>query len=391
MPRKAKTKRYSRRKTTSTYRRKAAAKIGYRKYRPKKTASTMATRLLRVYMDPFSTDANLPRVPDGIVTQSVGYRQLQRTAFELQERPTDILLFPGFNAALAITETRNTGTTAQKWKVIPLTDVVQEVTADTITAANPTVLNTQPQDAVDSWRIVSAGMNITLTNNAEDNDGFWESVRLSVPSDTAHYILAGVANSVPVMCPWYPMTTTDQDLARLPSYASGPLRNIGAINFNLRPQGTTHEMKPLAQTYTIAGNEKVDAKTGNPQFQAGDPAKGPGILLNNNTEAVVFNGAKEDVAARYVRDHIDSAFDCILVRLHGNTGTVKTKIKIISVVNQEITFDERAKNSKFHQRAIAHPSFQRARNSLVMRQNSATVPTGFDPITSLYRNLRVKS
>ena len=348
------------------------------------TADKLATKYLQVYMNPFSEAAALPRIPDGKAVTSVGFRQTVNTRFRVEDQVTHVLFWPGLNTVGAIWQTGGdpaqdppkprlvktidvTDTNGFKWTSRPITDP----------AGGAIFSESDPTSQIHRWRTVSAGMHVVLTNNAETNDGTWEAIRLGVPSDAREWLIAiNNATKAHHLIPYSALLMQDADLTRNPTYDCGALRNIGAVNFNLLPEGNDHDFINVRNQETLKVPENVDDATGKdiPGLLAATDG-GVARVRINQLEAGVFT---TDLFPNndFIRQNVDYGYDMIYLRIQGRWSAVNpvenSGLQILSVNNQEIIYDERAINSRFHQHSVLHPRLESTRVAMTKRNKKAS-------------------
>lgn len=235
-----------------------------------------------ILTNPFAM-VSQPKLWDGKKSSSSGIRL--RTTGELtldQAGPTYLCLVPGHSTCLA-------------WQTAPATDYYNLPFKGHLGTA-------VDRANVKLARLVSVGLRLTMINNSDQNEGYWEAARISVqPSDfvvdvatgALRYKLTqptdpllvgtGLSGSNPV-----PNITLSNHL----SYQSGKLRDLEKIQFKLNSVDDQHDFAPIFEPPT----------------------------------ADMF---------------LDQAFDMILIKLHGrqqNTGA--TQLMYDAVSNQEVIYLE---------------------------------------------------
>jgi hypothetical protein len=151
-------------------------------------------------------------------------------------------------------------------------------------------------------RIVSVGLRLTLINNSEQNEGYWEAARISVqPTDFTVDPITGALRYRPISPPDATLVSTglagsnpipDITLSNHGTYHSGKLKDLEKVQFKLNSIDTEHPFTPIHDPVT----------------------------------ADMF---------------MDQSFDMILIKLHGrqqNTGP--TQLMYDAVSNQELIYVE---------------------------------------------------
>jgi hypothetical protein len=235
-----------------------------------------------ILTDPFA-QVSQPKLWDGKKSSSSGVRL--RTTGEItlsQLGPTYLCLIPGHSTCL----TWQTDPSITYWNV-PFKGHL----ATTVDRAN-----------VKLARIVSAGLHLTMINNSDQNEGYWEAARISVqPNDfdidsitgalrykaiqptTPNAVSTGLTGANPI---------PDIVLSNHASYQSGKLRDLEKWQFKLNSVDNEHDFTPIHEPVT----------------------------------ADMF---------------LDQSFDMVLIKLHGrqqNTGA--TQLMFDAISNQEIVYVE---------------------------------------------------
>lgn len=348
----------------------------YKNYTPSSYSvaeSKRAYKHLAVYKDPFSRATHLPRIPDGKAITSIGLKNRvigEVTIENAANASTDILLFPGLNAWVCIDDVDG------ETDLIYMGSNILEQSAISGTAGTGITLDQQTATNIHRWRMVSCGMHCALTNNAEQNDGWWEAVRFGTPTDAREYLFGFDATAdAQAIVPFSPFAMGVDNLVNLPSYTSGKLRDIHRTQFNLRPEGNEHQFISLRDTYELASTDLLATTD---IFFAGTAAANASVQKLGAAAGIATTGFTGDNLKQhdFVNSRVDFGYDVILLRIHGRGDTAPSRIKIEAVANHEIIYDERATNSRFHQRAEIAPNFTAAKASLQRSNDRAGKPVG---------------
>nr|QTE03400.1 MAG: capsid protein [Nandayus nenday CRESS-DNA-virus sp.] len=249
-----------------------------------------------VYHNPFSTATTNPKIPDGKTYASTGLRLQAVTEISNDATgPIDILLFPGLGNGVVIdsSDTAISGNT----RSMPYNDHGRF-------SDSP---YTQTSAAIHKWRIVSQALKITLINNSDENDGWFEAIRIQGSDDSGfgpaeidgeegNFIGASTAGTLPAL--------SSTNLVEHPTYCTGKLRDIHKYLFHLMPQGNDHDFNiiPRATTLEFAGPN----------------------LDNEN-------------------------YDMVFIRVHGRAGSASpTRLMLHVVSNQEVVYDEGTFMTRYH-------------------------------------------
>lgn len=251
---------------------------------------------LSVYRNAFSTATTNPKIPDGKAYHSSGVRlQAVKEWVNDTNSTIDFLLFPGLNNGLIMananqTNGRNMPYPSHGVYTIDGTNAIQN-----------------PETAIDKWRIVSQALKITLINNSDENDGWWEACRVQISSNESLLLqqeATGVIVGTDLPATALPAVDVTRQMVENPTYVTGKLRDIHRHIFQLAPQGSDHDFNELRRNINLTADQ---------------------------TELV------------------DRNFDAIYIRIHGRTGAeTPTRVMTHVVSNQEVVYDEGATLCRYH-------------------------------------------
>jgi len=280
---------------------------------------------LQVYHNAFSTATTNAKIPDGRCYNSAGIRLQAVKEFTNDDTGTmNFLFFPGINNGVLARSVVETGPDG----IMPYTSH----------APFSDATGTQtPGDEIARWRVVSQAHRVSLVNNSDENDGWWEAIRAQVsPLSTrwqlelvdGSYYIGGAAGDMPGI-------DSSLNMVEHPTYATGKLRDIHRHVFDLMPQGNAHDFNDLRD--------------------------------NNNSEELMLDLKN---------------YDCILLRVHGRSGaSTPTRVVVHSVCNQEVLYNEASSLSRYHSEAtnnsaIFEASKRRRQNGIhkaAKRQRTAII------------------
>ena len=355
-----------------------------------------------VMINPFSPATTKAVIPDGKATMSLGQRL--QSIKELQAgtdatQPLTCILFPGFGNCISwfndssSSAGLNTTNLADRLNTVdqPFTNhggwIFQPIASGTTSTSVPLYFGSATQlgaqGFTSNWRTVSVGLKLQLTNNADQNDGWWESVRLSPSNDPTQWCFADSAGGAVMLNGdgVTPNTNTkpgdgrvnargtgwksiisESTLVDNPTYQSGKLRDIHQHVFKLKAINTDHDFRELKSVYNFLDN----TVSVNNNTQAGaDGIKNAGAVAGATTPYTVGASVVSDAAnvSDFVNGNVDFSHDIILIRLWGRPSTVgsgstvNTPTRILShvVCNQEIVYQENTFLERFHERAPLAP------------------------------------
>ena len=253
---------------------------------------------LAVFHDPFNRATKQPKIPDGKVSESLGLSSqlVGSITNSVSQRTMHLLLFPGQGVCVcsvndsAAAFGRNfrvfgfVGGGGPNWN-----GWVDDTSAD-ITQTEQLAL----------WRVVSQGLQLKLMNVADEDDGWWESVRVNEPFDNDDYIMTTSDNSpskftsgccAPIGLLGQMVT---RNLAMENTYSTGLLRDLQNVQFNLHGKMDHHDFSPQKETI-----RPPDV----------DPGGFDAALINLH---MTDNDEFTDVINQYV----DPGYDAVYIRLH---------------------------------------------------------------------------
>lgn len=265
-----------------------------------------------VVYKPFSSKYPAPKIPDGSTSLSTGQKLQFINSFNCPtDRPLVYCIFPGLGCCGVVFN----GAQAYHFN---FTDKhgCWEKTASGLD---------QSDNLIAKWRMVSSGVKFTLTNNADENDGWFECVRAQVAHDPKTWTLVNALDGSapingspvvlrPVMAGDTPLGIDLNTMIDHPSYRTGKLRDIHKYQFNLSPNGTNHDFIRVRESYKVATlDESADS----------------GDIL---------------------KDLVDDNYDCLIIRIHGRsvTGESQTNILTHVVSNQEVVYENGTTLARFH-------------------------------------------
>ena len=304
-----------------------------------KTTVKSKSKMPITISNPFNSRVLNPKINDGVVPYSTGVRCQFATEYPTfgGGSPMIMYLFPGLTTGLTVF--RSSLPSFGNMGVYPNHIVLGRNTAGQVVQQSST--------AITHWRTVSQALRLTLINNCEANDGWFEAIRIDTPEETAQWDFvnqgAAVNNIQEVaVCPKQVRDETNaaevtpadplsafntgaqnvsvagHDVQRMgsyathPTYVTGKLKDIHKYIFQLRPNRREHEMTQL------------------PPVKESVSAAADGLIDNN--------------------------FDSIIIKIYGRSfpstanadEVVNTRIHAHLISNQEIVFDEQTPLSRYH-------------------------------------------
>lgn len=162
-----------------------------------------------------------------------------------------------------------------------------------------------------TWRIVSQALRLELTNNDEQNEGWFEAVRMNWRRNNGDLQITQLDGSTSLTTtdfgvgpsPAFLAYVKDLPLTEIPGYQSGLLKDIKKYDFQLHPKSATHD--PIEMDRNIVLNEGSD------------------IFAQSNSKNFSFG---ETNAANQIKDsYTDPNMDIVYLRLHCRVNNENTE------------------------------------------------------------------
>lgn len=294
-------------------------------------------RQLSVYHDPFSRATQQPKIPDGKVTESLGFQTQAVGELSSNQDIVHILMYGGFDAGMIV----RGETQANNF----FTDPVNRSLIVGYTASNGLNwqgVSTSGGDALfldkySQWRLVSQGLKLSLLNPVEQDDGWWESVRVTEPLNSIDWNLhsknaSGDINGQGTCCPQGLIRGLEGlNVVNERSYATGLLRDLGKHTFTLHPQKDDHDFRQQSEVLKLA---------------AGDV-----VFVSATDSVATFDDGSGNVQ-KLVEQTVDTSHDFIYIRIHGRTDpAARSRLHYNLISNQEIQFGAEERESRFQTRS----------------------------------------
>lgn len=305
-------------------------------------ATSLARRQLSVAANPFSTATLEPKLPDGKTNTSAGWRLQNTFDFTVGGEVTNLLLFPGLKSCVvidgkeqitpAVTDAAGNITTPESRATVSFRNnlgsdhVDIEGPAGTGLDAGEFSLN--DATPLSRWRCVSVGMKLTLVNNSEDDDGWFEATRFMPQTEGTEVLVDTEAGVYPK--PSSLFGARGYNMIQNQSYITGKLRNLHKHIFYCQTNNNSHDFVDIPNAW------KYDAS-----------------IAGQNTWDIV-------------NDFIDKNMDMIHIRIHGRQGPAPgaananpcckgTKLMCHTISNIETVYNLGAL-SRHHTKGESYPS-----------------------------------
>lgn len=405
---------------------------------PRTTYNPVSAGSAAVYLNPFSVATTNPKIPDGKTKLSVGIRFQQVAEYQNDTSGTiDIVMFPGFSNGIFVKSASTNSFGTDRNNTMPYARQVnatlgfadsttyymnsgllapaQDTRLGVTSLADPAEVykcSTGIGEGLTGWRLVSQGLRVTLTNNSDENDGWWESVRFNpnVNEDFKfHCNNVNQSNDVffkadatprfesapgkqnffdPIM---YPRQVQGGSLVENQTYVSGKLRDIHRYVWQLYPISEGHDYTKVASNpedpidfvrldhgpTEVFQKNIFDVNPNTNYLEVSSMLSESNQLITNDAGASLTLVGREKWQD-LCKPHYDESFDCIFIRIHGRTNTGQnqnsaqpTRIMLHTVSNQEHVYDDGVLNHKFMNQAMHTPAFDRINAQIVSRPHLA--------------------
>lgn len=197
--------------------------------------STQMATYLRSVADPFDVAYQQPKFLDGRIDRTAGMRLRTTGTITCETNGfTYVVLFPGISNVLNWAYGANSSTPAGN-RPTPFQGFAE-------TAPNAASIN--------RYRMITAGLKLSLVNAADNSDGIYEAIRLTnVQTATSFF---SQDNNEMVVATAFPAAWCN-DMANNPTYQMGRLRDIHRMLFRLNWRNSELEYRNGATTVAVNG------------------------------------------------------------------------------------------------------------------------------------------
>lgn len=290
-----------------------------------------AAKSLAVMRNPFSTLTAAPKIPDGSVPSSLTLRDVQSRQFFTDTGTATFVLTPGFQNYFSYMDAEGNQIHC------PIIDIQRNVVLNEI--GQNQIGYRCSHNCPNGWRVVSSGLRLTLLNNTDSNDGWFEAIRINpsyddndlnciaiqkkpgnVLVDDEVYFAADVEDFE------NQTSLTGVNLfnwANHPSYITGKLRDIHKYTFMLKSLSEEHPFTRMEeQDQVVISNFEEGSDTTSPHAQVKRWAGGtcpfydkccdtllirchfrPDTLVYMHAHAIQFTEGVHDSQSSYARYH----------------------------------------------------------------------------------------
>lgn len=311
-------------------------------------------------INPFQMITTQPKVPDGKGSGSVG--QTYRDTFELRDGRasyTELFIVPalGYVCFAKFDELSEDITTNVHLRTFDQLDMGysmgggQAVGPIGGTEAPNDQFFLSPNNQLAKWRLVSAGVRISLLNPDEQDDGWWESCTINLSDRTSDWLLSPTrGNRTTLNVPRWIVPynavgdNNNINIQNERSYQTGLLREIKNKTFVLKPNVGEH-------TFIDVLNGKRMESTDS--FQLG----GNGVIGSGNGSPTV---------EALIEHCIDRSFSLTYVRLHGrgSDNTFPSRYLVDVKGSYELVYEHGSQLANFHTEPHVDPNLDKTMHAI---------------------------
>lgn len=320
------------------------------------------------YVNPFSSLTSQPKIPDGKASESVGltFRNISEVNAGSSTAPTTFLLVPALGYGVAIANdseslanfsSASNAINLRKFNAAPGTFAFSSALTGIVPAKTLIQMDKQ---AIAHWRLVSMGMRISLLNNVESDDGWFEASQLVYDDTTDDWkitpfrALAGF-DSTHMLAPTGQMQqVVNEDLSNERTFKTGLLRDLHKYVWRCAPCKEDHDFIDLHGSYYTATDE----------------------ALVNTTDKVMSFESGAITPKSIIKEVIDSSFQMVVVRCHGRGPTNNpSRYHVDSQGNYEFIYANDSSMSKFHTTGAHDSSFDNVSTNYRLQGGTADMVT----------------
>lgn len=190
------------------------------------------------FLDPFDSSIPQPKILDGSVTRSSGlkFRATGNITLDAAGGDNWFVLFPGFSHGMV-------------WKI-----GAGDYTTHTLFPSH--VENATARHSLNKLRLVSQGLKLSLLNSSDDNEGYWEAIRVPMEEFRNGWTLVDTTAPVgddyqlKLGQTYIPAT----GLSNYSTFQTGRLRDIHRFLFKVNSNAPDH---PFTSVMTTGGGASV--------------------------------------------------------------------------------------------------------------------------------------
>jgi hypothetical protein len=295
-----------------------------RRKKTRQSAKGSGALEMAVVRNAFSNATNAPRIPDGSELMSTGQRFQAVQEFGMADGKSAMVfnLFGALGAGCHVQGAKGTA-----GALFDTTMFYKD--HGTLTSTDTKNWAQTDGQAITKWRLVSQAIKLSLVNNSDENDGWWEAIRIPVDNDAGDWMQM-VQTSADATGPKVLMPKREElayDFVNHPTYMSGKLKDIHKVVFQLNACGGRHAFTTMKTQFTLDNTDRFNAEW-------------------------TFKEDTTDVTA-FVDQAMDMQYDRLVIRVNGRTGAsgatgTGTRILAHVVSNQEVIYEPGSFATRFH-------------------------------------------
>lgn len=308
-----------------------------------KMAANEIKNQLHVFHNPFADTTSQPKIPDGKCNDSLGFstQAVQEIQNAASESTMHLLIYAGMNAACIVDKCAQ-ATRGSRTYYIPHFSGSGNCDWDDAQNGTTDAFNVRNTANYGQWRCVSVGAQLKLLNPVDQDDGWWEAIRISPEHNNSEWFLtttenggnAGAANGTVAPVGLLQGILSSDSLVNENSYSTGLLRDLHRVQFECHGKLDYHDFHQNRNEIHIESaaitsiDNAVDFET---QFNLG-----------------------YDCVKDLVDQWTDPGYDMIYLRLHCRANTplsttfLGSRFHLNVMENQEIIYDTFADESRYH-------------------------------------------
>lgn len=205
--------------------------------------ATWMKAYMETLINPFSMALKSPKILDGEIKNTAAIKL--RATGEIvcsTSLNTNIILFPGLTNVLCYCTVPSGEDNSADPLVSPLTDPV--IIDQTLFKQHLSTVS--DRSAVRLARLTGAGARFFLTNSAEEDDGYWEAVRVTNHYAARDFFFKTDSGGTHLGAGVLKALATDFDIANNSTYQFGQLRDIHKYIFKLNSEDNDHKFSPVS-------------------------------------------------------------------------------------------------------------------------------------------------
>lgn len=194
---------------------------------------------------------------------------------------------------------------------------------------NTTDFPAELNDKISRWRCVSHGLQLKLLNASDEDDGWWEAIRVKQMANGGDYNLEATSGGnsffpVPMLA-----DLRNQQLSNDQTYSTGLLRDLYKVQFNC-----------------LQKDDEVDFIEMEDPLNVTADAMAMGSLL---TGSFAVSGHPDNVEmAKAASQVVPTAYDMVYIRLHcKDQGTGGSRLHYNCMSNQELVYEDGKREARY--------------------------------------------